>query len=266
MTLKIKKTRLILPIVALFFATSCEEKLKTWSGEDRINFSAPSLNDTLIFQTFVLESPDATQLTVWLDVGTEGFVYNFPRTVTIRQVPSYEGNDAAPGVHYVAFDDTQTKQHLIIPAGTAAARIPIILLRDSSLTTEQKALRIELVENNYFLLTANRHRQHRTIVFTDRFIMPQIWNEPGRVREFFGTYGQAKHRFMVETTGMAFDDEWFANNFWWQLATLRWVPNDETYVHFLQHLLQRRLNERNELVGTPLKEDDGTIVDFFDYR
>jgi hypothetical protein len=254
----------ILAIAALSVAVSCEKEIPTWSGSERINFETAVETDTLHNYSFVSEPEDVTRYTLWINVGTEGFVYDYPRTVTFRQAPSTDGSeDAEPGVHFVAFDDPEVKAQYVIPAGEAGARFPIVLLRDPSLQTSVRALRIELVENEYFLLSADKNKLHRTIVFADKLTMPEAWGALGYVSSYFGTYGEVKHRFMIEATGQDFGDEWFKENFYWYSDRYGWVANDGGYMEFLQGWLQEKLEERNAREGDTLTEKDGTVVDFY---
>jgi hypothetical protein len=259
-----KKIKYILAIVAWSFAVSCEKEISTWSGSDRISFETILKTDTLRNYSFVSDL-DIEQYTLWINVCTEGFVRDYPRTVTFKQVPSTDGNEeAAPGVHFVAFDDPQVKAQYVIPTGASSASFPIILLRDPSLQTSERTLRIELIENEHFLLSVNKNKLHRNIVFADKLTMPEIWGALGSVKFYFGTYGEAKHRFMIEVTGQPFDNEWFKKNF----AILYgeeygWQPIDYDYIVFLQGWLQEKLDERNAREGDQLTEKDGIVVDFY---
>jgi hypothetical protein len=181
-------------------------------------------------------------------------VRDYPRPITLAQEPFAGVNEnAEPGVHYVAFDDPQVKAQYVIPAGASSASIPVILLRDPSLQEAARTLRITLVENAHFLLSANRDKLHRSIALVDKLAKPKQW-----VSYFFGKYGEAKHRFMIDTTGQAVDDKWFKKYFQEEY--------DGDYMAYLQGWLQRKLNERNASEGSPLTEKNGTIVDFYDYN
>lgn len=265
-----KKILYILLTAAFITVASCEDKIDTWSGIDRIGFTVVNGEpDTLKTYSFVTEISEVTRHSVMLSVSTEGMLYDYPRTVTIKQVPSYDGDDAVAGVHYVAFGDGEVAGQYVIPAGTNTIDLPIILLRDESLQTSQKILRIELVPNDYFELSITGHRLYREIHFADMLTIPLIWGAKNFAEDVFGTYGQEKHRFMIDITGMAFNDEWFADNFYWYEDTYwggvytGWQPNDSDYLSFLQKWLQEKLDERNAAEGNILTESDGTVVDFF---
>jgi hypothetical protein len=250
----------LVPIVALILATSCEVDLPTWSGEQRINFvEGITLADTTIRYSFVFSSVEVEEHTLWLEIATEGLLPDVPRRVDFVQVLT-GNNDAEPGIHYVPFNDPRVKDLYVVPARTETVKIPIILLRHASLKEDEKILRIELVENNNFLLTANTHKRSREIIIADKLTIPKMWAEQSTVSSYFGEYGPAKHRFMIDNAAPDFDDKWFDEN--WHMYTYSngttwgWVPNEPVYMNYLRGVLLRAL-------GTQvLYETDGTRVTF----
>ena len=261
-----KKT-IILSIAILILAAACrEEKLPTWSGDDRIRFTTDNVNDTLQSYSFLGAESDITQYMMEIKVKVEGEVRNFPRTVALKQVAT-GNNDAVAGTHYVAFDNAQVKEHYVIPAGKADAVFPVILLRHPSLIDDEKILRIELVENEHFQLSTYNLLIFRRITFAEKPSMPDAWNAVGTTSNttpYFGVYGPVKHRFMIEITNMAFDNAWFTEYFYWANEASGTIPRDSGYASYLRQLLQRKLDERNAEAGAgnELKEADGTIVRF----
>jgi len=256
-----KKNLFLIPMIALILATSCEVEVPTWTGEERINFVAGiTLSDTTIRYSFVFSPPDVQEHTIWINVATEGFLSNVSRRIGLVQVPVGD-NDAVPGVHYVALDDPRVRDLYVVPANTETVRIPIILLRHADLQHEDRILRIELVENNDFLLTANPHKRLREIIMSDKLMIPRMWAaDTTAVPQYFGEYGPVKHRFMIDNSAPNWDDEWFDEN--WHMFTYTagntwgWVPNEPVYMNFLRGVLIRAL-------GTQvLYEADGTRVAF----
>jgi len=250
-----KKIQYILPIVMFItFMTSCEESVDIWMGADRINFASSTARDTAINYSFVFVGETATHDTVWLEVRTQGKMYDFPRPVKLKTVAPYGGNQAQAGVHYVDLENSSLKNFYVIPSGANSARLPIVLLRDNSLKEKPAQLRIEFEDNEYFQKGFSGNWAHRTIIVTDMLSKPQIWDSGPRT--FFGVYGQAKHRFMIETANQAFDDAWMSAHFSGS------TPLDRDYIQYLAAWLQKKLNERNEREGNVLTEDDGTVVRF----
>jgi hypothetical protein len=259
----------IVAIATLGVAVSCEKDMPTWSGSDRINFETAILNDTIRSYSFLFEPDEVEQYTLWITVCTEGAVCDYERTVTVKQVPPTDNNeDAVPGVHYVAFDDPQLKVQYVIPSGAAGARLPIVLLRNPSLQTSERTLRIVLEGNEYFLLSTDKNKLHRTIVFADKYTIPKPWGEAGDVPTYFGAYGDAKYAFMIEATHRElFDERWFEEQFRWydypDLGMVGWFVVDSAYMRYLQSWLQAQLDERNAGEGEDLKEKDDTVVNFY---
>lgn len=268
-----KKIQIILPVAALFLAVSCQkENIMTWSGDDRIRFRTDLVNDTLQGYSFLGETSTVTQHVMHIEVNVEGQVRDFPRTVTLRQVATGK-NDAVAGTHYVAFTDAQVKDQYVIPAGAATAKIPIILIRHAALLDNEKILRVELVANEYFRLTTDGDRAFRRITFAEKPAMPDVWNIAfvsiyDASAPYFGTYGPAKHRFMIDQTNTAFDNDWFSEYFISAMVSATGqpcvVPRDTGYASYLRQLLQQKLDAQNAAagIGNELKETDGTIVKF----
>lgn len=256
-----KNNLFLIPIVALILATSCEVEVPKWTGEQRINFVAGiTLADTTIRYSFVFSSSEIQEHTIWIEMATEGFLSNVPRRIGLTQV-SVGDNDAVPGVHYVALDDPRVRDQYVVPANTETLRIPIILLRHASLQDEDRILRIELIENDDFLLTADVNKRAREIIFADKLTIPRMWAaDTTLVPTYFGEYGPVKHRFMIDNSAPNWDEKWFDDN--WHMYTYTngttwgWVPNERVYMNFLRLVLIRAL-------GTQvLYETDGTQVTF----
>jgi hypothetical protein len=252
-----KKTTFILPIIALLFAVSCEDNLVTWIGEDRITFRTNAASDTLVLSSFVKEPDDVTRLTVLIEIQTEGMLRNYPRTMQLKQVSTGD-NDAEAGTHFEPFDTPP----VTMPAGAHKVLMPVVLLRHPSLQEAEKTLRIELVENENFLLTTKGENCHfRQIVFADRVMEPTMWEiDCGRIPRTLGRYGAAKHRFMIEALGRDVDNEYLETVFWFSTAPNSgggWVPRDYAYTAFLQSFLEEKLEERNVREGNILREKPG---------
>ncbi len=264
-----KNIRIILLLAALLLAGACrKEKITTWSGDDRVRFRTDLVSDTLQSYSFLGETDDITSHVMYIEVGAEGEVRDFPRAISLKQVAG--GSDAAvPGTHYVAFDDARVRGEYVIPADAASVEIPIILLRHPSLLDQEKTLHVELVENEHFRLTTDNNLRFRMITFAEKPAMPDAWNlavaSTGNPVPYFGTYGPAKHRFMIDQTNTAFDNEWFSEYFMPDNYGSEWLlPRDAGYVSYIRQLLQQKLDARNVAAGAgnELKEADGTVVRF----
>jgi hypothetical protein len=263
-----KKLTVILPAAVLILAGACrKEKIMTWSGDDRIRFRTDLASDTLQSYSFLGQTDEVTSHIMYIEVDAEGGVRDFPRTVTLRQVAT-GGGDAVAGTHYVAFDDAQVKGRYVIAAGEASVEIPVVLLRHPSLLDQEKTLRVELVGNEFFGLTTDNNRRFRVITFAEKPAMPDAWNtavmSASNTVPYFGAYGPAKHRFMIDQTNTTFDNDWFSAYFTFEATGTWMIPRDTGYVSYIRQLLQRKLDALNAAAGEgkELKEADGTIVRF----
>lgn len=254
----------ILPIVALIaLMASCEEKMDTWSGADRLNFKSKAPVDTIMHYSFVSRPQTVTRDTFWIEIVTQGKISDYPRPVKLKVVKPHEGIQAQPGVHYIEFDQMgdDLKAKYVIAAGANSGKLPVVLLRDESLKQNAVSLRVVFEENEYFQYGFAGYWSHRTIIFSDKPVKPKTWDTK-QIFPYFGTYGPVKHRFIIDMTGFAFDDAWIAHEG-------HGLANDPDYMRYLSGLLQGKLDkenarrkEENGGVDDPLTEDDGTIVSF----
>lgn len=256
----------LLPVLA-----SCEQDLPVYSDEtNRLNFYY-SINSYETFKpalsessySFVYGADTRTRDTLWFDIETMGKLRNFDRPVRITQVDT-TGVMAIPGTHYVPFDSPELAPYYVVKANQARARIPIIILRDPSLKNEVVTLKFRITPNDYF---QNGYAQYQTrlLTFSDMLSKPSKWDYgfPGpygtwtiSVTDYFGVYGQVKHKFLIEHTGEAWDDTFIE----------RLMTGDSNYLYYLSAKMKEELNTENEQREEqgldPLAEADGTPVSF----
>lgn len=270
MTNKILSYTLLLLLTAML--GSCEKDLPLYDEQvSRINFYYPNVTtetmDSTLTRTaysFVFDAEDVKADTVWLEVETMGFVADHDRAVKLVQVDT-TANNAVPGKHYVAFDDPSLAAYYQIPAGMARAKLPVVLLRDASLKDTSVVLKIQLAANENFQPGYPVY-QTRVITFSDRLSEPSAWSKPRyydpnypewgtyTLSVYFGAYGPVKHRFLIETTGKKWDNDY--------LEEL--INGDSNYLNYLIDELQKTLdtlNAKRQAQGLDvLKEADGTPV------
>lgn len=260
-----KHLKYLLLTALLPLAFSCEEEVGTWTGTDKLNFVTrlnysyqPILADTLQTYTFVFEDEQTQRHTIWLDIQTQGYLSDQPRPILLKQIPAIaiDGEDAVAGVDYVAFDDPEVRDLYVIAAGANTAKIPIILLRNESLKTTKKHLRITFGKNEYFDAGFDGYWTHRTITVSDFFSEPGNWKD---ISYMFGKYGTVKHQFMSDVTGKAIDDKYIK-----ELVD----ADDYDYLEYMRAWFGQKLQEENERRANlnpplgPLEEADGTPVSF----
>lgn len=265
-------------ICTLGVFTSCEKDLEVYNTETcRLNFyyelnSRAGFNEELArtAYSFIYGEADRQRDTLWFDVQTMGFTYDYDRPVVLEQLPS-EGVQAVPGKHYVAFNDPAVSHLYVIPAGKATTKLPVIILRDPSLKNEAVSLKFGFKENEYFKLGFEEFST-RLIEMTDMLSEPSKWNAaypiPGLERyypqyamhlsDYFGVYGVVKHQFLIEQTGKKWDDEYIESL----------IKGDSNYLKYLVRKMSARLSEVNAERTAKgldvLKEADGTIVEIVD--
>lgn len=241
---------ILLGLSCLGLATSCEKDLTPYSDpQARLNFTFYSYNgepilsslnsqETESFYSFKLKSSVAgkelTSDTVWFEVATMGFLSEADRTVELEQIEADTLTNAVPGVHYVKFDEPQLLAKSFVPAGQNTAKIPVVLLRDASLKTQDIVLRFTFKSNSYFV-PGYKDFVTRTLFVTDRLSKPTKWNTY-YLDYTFGEYGAKKHELMIAWTGKAWDDDYLDELF----------KGDPGYMDYMDQWFQRKLEEENK--------------------
>lgn len=178
------------------------------------------------YDFFYKDRSTVTRDTVFLTVNTIGDPGKHARRIAFEQIPEYDveykydnkgnlvdsvvtekPNKAVPGVHYVPMNSDEMKPLLFVPSGAVSIEVPVILLRDASLQTEEMRLCLKLVVTEDFRL-GETSQLSRTIVFADKLSKPAKWTTSVD-KYYFGQYSIRKHEFMYDIAGEKIDDEWF---------------------------------------------------------
>lgn len=258
----------IMALVGLASLASCEKDLPVYNTPTcRLNFyydisSTSDFKDKLARSTFsfVYGPDEAVDDTLWFEVETMGFVADYDRPISLEQVTVEGADNAVAGKHYQGFDTPALQKFYVIPAGKARAKIPVVLLRDASLKSENVVLKFAIKANEYF---ANGYElyQERTIEFTDQLSEPSYWNKgygeyDYPLSAYIGAYGVVKHKFLIEQTGEKWDDDYID----------KLMTGDGGYLYYLIDKMNQRLEEVNAERAArgegPLCEADGTLVSF----
>lgn len=261
------KNRLIciLPVLATLSLFSCEKTIETYSSPDnKIGFVFESYRDSITRHTFVYDNETVIEHTIMVDVQTIGFVTDYDRKISIAQINS-DGPQAVAGKHYVAFDDSRVADQYIMPAGKANTSIPIILLRDESLTKEEMTLTISIVQNENFSLGYTNDRK-KSITVSDILTKPKYWHASA-VYYFCGEYGPVKHRFMIDASGKKINDDYL-----FPIVGEPYSTVDMGYTSYLANFFTDKLNQHNKELASkglpPLREvplpgqTEGLLVSF----
>lgn len=251
------KNLLYIIVVSLSFVVfSCEEadRLMYDYPNDRVGIVFKSSTDSVLRKTFVYDPETCLRDTVFVELKTIGFLYDYDREVKFKQVMVDGKNNAEAGVHYVPFDSPELKEKMHIPAGKNIAAIPVILLRDNSLKEQEVFIQVTLVENEYFQLGFPKNIT-QNIIFSDKLSKPLKWDFG---KYTIGDYGTVKHRFLIDKTGFLWDDATFQLLF----------RDDAPYGNFIYNKMKDELMKENERLKIedpshyPLSEADGTEVKF----
>lgn len=197
---------------------SCSEKYEPYNSEtNRLGFYygkdtyGTEIKDSVVRYTFAFYSSAIQSDTVWLTVNTMGYVTDTPREFELEQIMVNDVENAVAGTHFKALSDPKIKKHLIIAAGSTTANIPIVVLRDPSLTKKQVTLKLKIKLNKNFDL-GYTEKQVAIVEFADIIVKPKGWN--GQVEYHFGgPYSFDKFKFMIEKATWIMDEEWFKKNF-----------------------------------------------------
>lgn len=257
-------THMILGSVAtiLLLFASCEKDPAVYDSAEcylRFAYNEDKLSDSTVNYSFAYGANEVTEDTVWLTVNIMGFTSDSDRPFVLEQVKT-DGRDAVAGEHYVSFDDVSlVAEYYYIPRGMAERRVPVVLRRDASLKTDDYTLRVTIRANEYFS-TGSKEFLYKNITVADRLIQPDSWNSycyKQYGQPVFGTWGENKHKFMIQVTGEKWDDDYILNT--WK----NYMESDPGYVTYMQNLLKTELAKYNEELGEngPLK-DNGRPVSF----
>jgi hypothetical protein len=217
------KTLIYYTLIILLAAAACsQEDPMSFQGDARVQ-----LNDTAILRhTFVYADATVQRDTIYIQINTIGETSDRDRRVKLVQIPEYAvsyvtdpvtnevtdtvitelPNKALPGVHYVPTDDPSLQALHVIKARAVTAMIPVILLRDATLKTDDYRLRLQIEASDDFL-PGEKRMVARTILFSDRLVQPSFWDI--NINYTFGTYSLRKHQFMIDVSGERIDTEWY---------------------------------------------------------
>lgn len=255
-----KNITIIIAFTLLLPLFSCEDGLEVWNTDTScIHFTEIDPDDKLetpINNSFIFLDQEIMRDTVYLKVCCTGLTKNYERRVNLRQVVVEGVDNAQPNVHYLPFDTEGLQDRYVIGKDSVWAMIPIVLLRDRSLTEKQYTLRVELVGSDDFE-TGVASRLTRTITVSDYLSKPRSWMD-----RYFGAYSQVKHRFMIVSSfGQKFDEDFFAT----ELAGDRYLC-----IYYMDYFREKlaEYNSDPQNNDTPLRseptadEPEGHIISF----
>lgn len=215
-------------IILLAIATGCKKAdYILYNDGHRIQIA----DTTQLSYSFLYKDPSVIRDTVYVQMNTIGGITDYARAVIIEQISEYDKTyvrdpatnkitdsvitekpfKAIAGKHYISFTDPSLQNLMVIRADSSIDKLPIILLRDTSLKTNSYRLRIKLIANDEFAIGETKMVE-RTIVFSDRLERFESWktdisSSPAFVS--FGKYSTGKHQFMIDVLKVRIDEEWY---------------------------------------------------------
>jgi hypothetical protein len=196
-------------------------------GSDSISYSFVSYNKSI--------TSDTINVYAYLIGKTE----NFDREVKLEVDGA---KSTATSVHYVL------PTTYILKANSNVVTIPLKINRTADLASKSVRLYLKVAESKDFKIGANE-QNHLKIVWSDVLQKPNNWDT--NLIEFFGDYSLAKHRLIIDATGIAdfnYGDSYGPN----------W--SDMTNYKRLAVALLLRYNTENP--ANLLKDENGVLVVF----
>lgn len=258
-------------ITIVLVLISCKKsEIPTYSGDAKIQF----IDSVTTRYSFIYEGEGISRDTVFIPIRAIGGLVDYDREIKLVQTTEYkdevrfdpETNQpidtiqvpvefaAEAGVHYIGFDDPDLQKMMVMKAGQVEAEIPVVILRDASLSENSYRLHLELQENSFFSL-GEKDNLSKTLVFSDRFERFYSWRFDNTVAPAFSTFGKysaAKHQFMYEVIGEPIDENWYQ-----QVVTVQAQAHYKNMIK--QALSDFNNNPENIAMGlAPLREGDAS--------
>lgn len=247
-------------LLIIFFASSCKKERVTYTGEPgkesgvyfysvatfTPDLTPLSYRDSLVF-SFLNVHPDLSESKIDVPVKVIGTITDKDRYFKVK----VSGGTAIEGTDFKKLDD-----QYVVPAGQAFVNLPIILLRNSRLTTESYYLDLQLEESEDFKLIlpfliniGNNEKMDATrfrVRFSEIIEMPSYWLFFGG--DYFGDWSIKKFQILNGLMGWTPRDWNYAgrNNYPVQLGRFTYATN------LLRDYLQEA-SDTNQIVY----EDDG---------
>ena len=205
---------------------ACHEE-EPWaiSGYSAVQFvfDETSLSPDVFSYSFVREEESVREDTMWFTVRPQG---RLPEQTAHIRLEQYTGTyweyvyddrglavdssevayprQAEAGVHYVPFDDERVASFYVLEPGELETRIPVIMLRDETLSDTTYTLFFRIVDSED-LQAGDAAYCSAQLRIADCVTQPGRWSIYS-----FGNYSTVKHEFMIRVTQEPWDDEFFA--------------------------------------------------------
>lgn len=194
------KKKYIILYVCLFALMGCkQEEIMVFEGKDAMSIYVDQYEADSTSFSFAYYLQDVVKDTIWLKIRAQGGVRKEDRTVDMQTV---EGTTATEGTDFLL-------PTFIFKAGKATDLYPVVLLRNESLKSQTKTLKIAVKENQYFEkgapgeeLAKTNSLRYYTIHFNDFLSKPTYWSS---LERYVGVFSAVKFQFMFSVYGSDFD-------------------------------------------------------------
>lgn len=194
--------QILIPALLLTFVTACEKsELTKYDQSDMVYIYKDYFSATKdsVTYSFAIKPTSLSIDTVKVPLRIMGVAKTTDRTVTVRAVP--DSSTAVAGQHYDFLP-------VLIKAGEYAGNIPVLVKKTGDLKTGEKRLLVEVMESSDFKpgipntvpLNPRAGGSLRFLIkINDALTKPANWDT--QLASYFGTYSQAKYKFVIEVTG-----------------------------------------------------------------
>lgn len=204
-----KILKYIVGVVMLGVAGCTQHDALMFGGEPQVCFyrgdDGYGQQDSILHSFFTVPAAQDRD-TVWVELALVGFPVDEARPVKIVQTNTGEADAAVAGTHFVALDDPEVAEQIMIGANQVRTKIPVILLRDKSLQLAKKRLELAVEANDYFTpgIDADRNFMVQTTELSEK---PGNWDSVWL--KYFGVWSSVKMQFIGAYLGLDdFEEEY----------------------------------------------------------
>lgn len=178
--------------LCLVVGTSCENEDFLYQDEARVRMEGPSEwtldTDSLEF-SFVSYPDTVTEMVMNVTLHVIGYTMDYDRTAAVAVVA--DKTTATPDLY-------ELPDSVTIPAGQNQGICPVVLKRAPVLEETPVRLYLQVVPSADFA-PGVMEQDHLLLKWNDIISRPSNWDD---LEEFFGTYSDAKYRFILNNTGV----------------------------------------------------------------
>lgn len=247
--MKLIRIQFMIIAISVIF-TSCEKNIDAYENDPRIYFfeRAEDLNASRITAksfSFLTFPSIVVRDTFLIKVKIMGLPASNDRVVRGEAIAN--GTSAVAGQHYQFIDGK-------IAAGAVTGFLPVVLLRSAEIRTKTVQLNLRIAETKDFKPGVTEDNFF-SLSWNDSLIKPANWDTA--LFFFFGTYSEAKFRFVIDVTGLATFNLQAS-------ARVPLQPGELSNAAMLdmKQQLKQALAAYNASHASPLSDENGQLISF----